>query len=139
MQGFVCFSRRFLRPIASTPMEIRTPVKHNHYLAVTLAWYISTILAGLVVTAIILSTHSSTTSSLALILEIGGAVLTVLAVISPAAVYLTLKRLGDPAAGMTASATIMLGHVLIISGPFILLTPVVARHLSIQRHNSGGY
>lgn len=120
-------------------MEERVPVKDNHYVAVTLAWYASTVISGLIAALIIMSNHSDSTGWIALVLEIGGAILTILAIISPVAVGLVLKKLRDPAAGMTASAVLMLGHILIISGPFVLLTPIIGRYLAVARHNSGGY
>jgi hypothetical protein len=120
-------------------VEDRIPVKHNHYVAVNLAWYLSTIISGLIAAFIIVQTHSDSTGWIALVLEIGGAVLTILAIVSPAAVGIMLKKMNDPAAAMTASAVLMLGHILIISGPFVLATPVIGRYLAVARHNSGGY
>ena len=120
-------------------MQQREEVTNHHYLATCLAWYVSTIVSGAIATWLIVRGHSGDEGMITLALEIGGAILTILAVISPLAVGIVLRRMNDPAAGMTASAALMLGHILLISGPFILLTPIVSRHLAVQRHNSGGY
>jgi hypothetical protein len=119
-------------------VEQRTPVEIGHYVAISLAWYLSVLVGGGAVGYLVWQNRSGT-DGLVLAGEILGAVLLVLGILAPVVVGIVLRRLDDPATGMTVSALMMLGHILLLSGPLVLTTPMVARYLAVRRHNSGSY
>lgn len=118
-------------------MTERQPIEHSRYVAIALTWYLSVAGSGGLAAWLLVRHYDGTGFELAL--AIIGAILIVLAVVAPAAVALTLWRFEDPAMAMTVSAVIMLGHILLIAGPFVLATPFVARHLALARYRSGGF